>query len=328
MTRFLDVQAQPGTRTQTRAPVGELPDGSPVALPVVSIAGAQEGPTLYLQAGIHGDELTGIEVCRQALATLDPARIRGTVVSVPLANVPAHLTRTRGYLQEERWLIDINRIFPGNPHGLLTERIASVLFESFVRHADFTIDLHSALDGCDIAPFVYVDPSDDQGGTLKTRERMALAFGTPYAYYKKRGAKLGTSDLSRSLSSQAELIGVPTMTAEMGESRRVSTEHVPLGVQGVRNVMIAMGMLDEEPVKPASQRRFDSITLMHANRGGGLRVHHAIGDEVTAGQLVAEIVNVFGETVERLEAPVDGFVLRAMKLGSIATGAEVAWIAS
>jgi len=328
MSRFMDVQAKPGTRTQRRVPVGELPDGSPVALPVVSIAGVQPGPTLYLQAGIHGDELTGIEICRQALTGLDPAGIRGTVVSVPLANVPAHLSRTRGYLHEERWLIDINRIFPGNPGGLLTERIANVLFESFVRQADFTLDLHSALDGCDIAPFVYVDPSDDEGGTLKMRERMALAFGTPYAYYRKRGAKFGTSDLSRSLSAQAELVGVPTMTAEMGESRRVSTEHVPLGVQGVRNVMIAMGMLDEEPVRPATQRHFDSITLVHANRGGGLRVHRAIGDEVTAGQLIAEIVNVFGETVERLESPKDGFVLRAMKLGSISTGAEVAWIAS
>ena len=328
MSRFLDVQAKPGTRTQTRVPVGELPDGSPVALPVVSIAGAQDGPTLYLQAGIHGDELTGIEVCRHALTTLDPAHIRGTVVSVPLANVPSHLTRTRGYLQEERWLIDINRIFPGNPHGLLTERIANVLFESFVREADFTIDLHSALDGCDIAPFVYVDPNDDAGGTLKARERLALAFGTPYAFYRKRGEKFGTSDLSRSLSAQADLIGVPMMVAEMGESRRVSTEHIPLGVQGIRNVMIAMGMLAEAPVEPATQRRFDSITLMHANHGGGLRVHRAIGDEVTAGQLIAEIVNVFGETVERLESPNDGFVLRAMKLGSVATGAEVAWIAS
>ncbi len=328
MTRFLGVEAQRGNRVQARVPVGELPDGTAVALPVVFIAGSEPGPTLYLEAGIHGDELTGIEVCRRALPTLDPAHIKGTVVSVPLANVPAHLTRTRGYLQEERWLIDINRIFPGNRHGLLTERIANVLFEDFVRQADFTIDLHSALDGCDIAPFVYVDPNDDSGGTLERRERLALAFGTPYAFYRKRNENFGTSDLSRSLSAQADLIGVPMMVAEMGESRRVSTEHLPLGVQGIRNVMIAMGMLDEEPVKPARQRKFESITLIHANKGGGLRVHQAIGDEVKAGQLVAEIVDVFGDTVERIESPRDGFVLRAMKLGSVATGAEVAWIAS
>ena len=325
---YLGVEAERGTRAQTRVPVGELPDGTAVALPVVYIAGAQPEPTLYLQAGIHGDELTGIEVCRRALATLDPGHIHGAVVSVPLANVPAHLTRTRGYLQEERWLIDINRIFPGNPHGLSTERIANVLFESFVREADFTVDLHSALDGGDIAPFVYVDPNDNEGGTLEQRERLALAFGTPYAFYRKRNEKFGTSDLSRSLSAQADLIGVPMMIAEMGESRRVSTEHIPLGVQGIRNVMIAMGMLDEPPVKPATQRRFDSILLLHANKGGGLRVHHEIGDEVTAGQLIAEIVDVFGDMVERIESPKDGFVLRAMKLGSIATGAEVAWIAS
>ena len=153
------------------------------------------------------------------------------------------------------------------------------------------------------------------------------AFGTPYLYYK-RGARFGTSDLSRSLSAQADLIGAPVMIAEMGESRRVSREYLPLGVQGIRNVMISMGMLDEAPVVPASQRRFEKITLVHANRGGGLRLAVGLGDEVAAGQPVGEIVDVFGRTIERLEAPTDGFILRVMRLGSLATGAEVVWIAA
>lgn len=325
---FLDVPVREGAVVRQRVPVGELPDGGAVGLPVVTIGGTKPGPTLYLQAGIHGDELTGIAICREALGGLDPKEISGTVVAVPVANIPSFLTRTRGFLHEERWLIDINRIFPGNPNGLLTERIASALMEQFARHADLTIDLHSALAGCDIAPFVYIDPDDNEGGTLEARERNGLAFGTPYAYYKRRGQMFGTSDLSRSFSAQAEAAGIATICAEMGESRRVSWERVPLGVQGVRNVMIAMGMLDEEPVVGSAARRFTTISLVHANRGGGLRLFVDLGDEVTAGQEIAEVVDVFGERVERIDASRDGFILRAMRYGSVSTGAEVVWIAS
>jgi predicted deacylase len=325
---FLGVPIVRGERTTRRVPLGELADGSPLLLPVATIGGARPGPTVYLQAGIHGDEMTGIEVCRQALATIVPAELAGNVVAVPVANVASHLTRTRGFLHEERWLIDINRIFPGNPAGLLTERVANVLFEAFVRHADLTIDLHSALDGCDIAPFVYIDPDDDEHGTLEVRERVGLAFGTPYVYYKSRNARFGTSDLSRSISAQADLAGLAVVSAEMGESRRVSGQYVPIGVHGVRNALVAMGMLHEAPAPVAEQRRFTTFQILHAGRGGGLRLAVDIGHEVVAGQSVGEIVDVFGERVEDLRSPSDGFILRAMRLGSIATGAEVIWVAS
>jgi predicted deacylase len=325
---FLGVPIVKGERTTRRVPVGELADGSPVLLPVATIGGTKPGPTLYLQAGIHGDEMTGIEVCRRALATIAPSQLAGNVIAVPVANVASHLTRTRGFLHEERWLIDINRIFPGNPAGLLTERVANVLFESFVRPADLTIDLHSALDGCDIAPFVYIDPDDDDHGTLHLRERVGLAFGTPYVYYKTRNAQFGTSDLSRSISAQADLAGVAVVSAEMGESRRVSTQYVPIGVRGVRNALIAMRMLDETPPSPPAQRRFTTFQIVHVSRGGGLRLTVDIGDDVVAGQSIGEIVDVFGERVEELLAPSDGFILRAMRLGSVATGAEAVWVAS
>ena len=325
---FLDVPIHEGERIARRVTVGELPDGSPISLPVVTMRGRRPGPTLYLQAGIHGDEQTGIEICRRALATITPDELRGTLVSIPVANVPSHLTRTRGYLHEERWLIDINRIFPGNPHGLMTERVASILFDSFVRVADVTIDLHSALDGCDIAPFVYIDPDDDEHGTLEIRERVGLAFRTPYVYYKGRNARFGTSDLSRSISAQADLIGKPVISAEMGESRRVSTTFVPLGVEGVRNALRALEMLDGDPPEPVGQRRFTQFSIVHAERGGGLRLDVDLGDEVTSGQEIGEVVDVFGERVETLIAPRDGFILRAMRLGSISTGAEVVWVAA
>lgn len=327
MGRFLGVPVRRGEVLRDRVKVAEYADNSPVTIPVVTIGGAQDGPTLYLQAGIHGDELTGIEVCRRALAEIDPAQLSGTVVAVPVANVPSHLTRTRGYLNEERWLIDMNRYWPGTEGGLLTERLAHLLFTEFVEQADLTIDLHSALDGADITPFVYVWPSDTTNGTLGLREKVAHCFGTGHVYYHAAASKFGTSDVPRSLALQADMVGKVVMLAEMGESRRVSTEYVSTGVAGIRNVLITMGMLSGEPtLPPADQRRFDHFAVVHATSGGGLRLNVALRDEVTAGQQVAEIVDVFGQPVEQLVAPVNGFVLRVMRLGSVATGAEVVWV--
>lgn len=324
---FLGVDAKPGEMTRQRIQLAELSDGTPLTLPVMVARGRREGPTLYLQAGLHGDELTGIEICRLAIAEIEPATLSGTIVCVPLANPAAHLTRTRGYLHEERWLIDINRIFPGNRHGLLTERLAAVIFEEFVTQADVAIDLHSALDGCDIAPFVYIDPDDNEHGTLAMREKYGRAFGTPYVYYKKGGTKLGTSDMSRSLRNQEEIRGKVGFSAEMGESRRVSHEAVPIGVRGIRNALRSMGMVEGAPEVP-EQRVFRTISLVHAERGGGLRMKVGLGAEVRSGQPIAEVVDVFGDLVEVVLSPGDGFVLRRMLLGSISTGAEVAWIAS
>jgi predicted deacylase len=316
--RFLGVGAAKGAATKVRVAIGEFNDGSPVTLPVMVVRGMQEGPTVYLQAGLHGDENTGIVICQKFLRELDPKSLSGTVVAVPVANVPAHLSRTRGFLHEERWLIDANRIFPGNRHGLLSERIASVLLDSFVCAADLTIDFHSALDGCDILPFVYLGS--------EASIPFAEAFGTELRYV--RGKTLGTSDMSRSVDRQAQERGAVMFSAEMGESRRVSWHYVEAGVQGIRNVLAKMGMLDCPVTAAVDPRRFDRIVPVHSARGGGLKTLVDLGDRVTEGQDMALVYDIFGSLRDTVKAPTSGLVLRIMRLGNIGTGAEIAWIAS
>lgn len=327
MTKFLGVEVKPGETVRKRVHVADFADGTPVTIPVAIVGGVKPGPTLYVQAGIHGDELTGIEICRMFLKTLDPNEISGTVVAVPVANLPSHLTRTRGFLNEERLMIDMNRIWPGNPGGLLTERLADVLFNQFVVHSDFTVDLHSALDGCDIRPFAYIWPADDENGTLAARESAVGTFGVPI-YRHARASKFGTSDVQRSLAIVADAAKVPMTLLEMGESRRVSRDVVPIGVRGLRNIMKSMGMLEGQPEPNDRTREFTHFAVVHATRGGGLRMLVELDDEVKAGDPVAEIVDTFGDTVETVVAPEDGFILRVMRFGSVATGAELVWVAN
>jgi len=317
MEKFFGVDVRSGDVVKTRIPIAEYNDGSPVSLPVFMARGQKDGPTVYVQAGIHGDELTAIEICRQFIARIDVSEISGTVVAVPVANVPAHTTRTRGFLHEERWMIDANRVFPGSAHGLLTERIVAGLFENFICQADMSVDLHSALDGCDIMPFVYL-------GNPKTHVA-AEAFGTELLY-TRTGTTLGTSDMSRSIDQQATKRGALCFSAEMGESRRVSHEYVETGVRGLFNVLAHMGMLQRAPVLPPTRTRFDRIAPVHTNRGGGLRMLVKMGTYVERDQPIAHVTDVFGDVTETVVAPDRGLILRAMRLGNVATGAEIAWV--
>jgi predicted deacylase len=288
------------------------------------MGGAKDGPVLYMQAGIHGDEVTGVEVLRRALAAINPRDLAGTVVAVPIANVPAYLTRTRAYMHEER-RTDVYDSFPGNPAGLLSERIAHTLLEAFMRQAQFSIDFHAGLDGCEIVPFTYVWPNDDQHGTLAFRESQALAYGTKYVYYHDASKKFGTIG-GGGLTVEADRLGIPVMIAEMGESRRVSRQFVDIGVRGVRNILINLGMMQGDIVKEEPQRKFSEFKIAHADVGGALELLVDLGAEVGDGQLLAYIHDVFGEIVTEVKSPAAGFVQRVMRLGSVNTGAEVAWI--
>lgn len=325
---YLGVEALPGTVARQRIAIAEFADGSPVTLPVIRFEGAGDGPTVYIQAGIHGDEVTGIQAVWELARLLDPARLRGRVVIVPVANTPAFLTRARGYMLEERILQDANRLFPGNRKGLLSERIVAHLFAGFVLHADLTIDLHCPLDGSEIVDFMHVGPRDNSDGQFDLRQRTCRAFGMPFHFYRKPGMKLGSSNMSASISVQGAEAGKAVIMAEFGRSREIDFLKARRGADGLLRVLAEMGMWPEFGSNPApvQTRDFSNIHLVHADCGGGLRPLCRLGDEIAAGTPLAEIVDVFGQTTEIIRAHVDGFVLRIMTYGAVASGAEVAWI--
>ncbi len=323
---FFGVKAERNAVVRQRVPVGALGDGTPITLPVIVITGKDDGPVLYMQSAVHGDEVTGVEVLRGILARIKPAELRGTVVAVPTANPAAYLSKTRGFVLEERGPFDVNRVFPGSEHGVLSERIAHVLLHEFVLKADVTIDFHSALAGCNIHPFVYVDPADDETGTLDLRVRLAEAFGTDLAYFKKRGAKLGTSVMTGALSTQGDQHRKPVIMFEMGEAQRISWNIVDRCVEGGVNMLREMGMLAGKAVRRTDQKRFSTIGLIHTDHAGLLHPRVTLGQEVRKGQVLGEVVDFLTNETHPAVAPNDGTVLRIMLNSPVMTGAELFWV--
>ena len=129
----------PGTSVRLSWAATDLFEGVPVSTPVLVVNGKLAGPTLCLTAAVHGDELNGIEMVRRVMHNLQPEKLSGAVIGVPIVNLQGFRRGSR-YLPDRR---DLNRFFPGNPNGSAASRIAYSFFTEIVSHCDALIDLHT-----------------------------------------------------------------------------------------------------------------------------------------------------------------------------------------
>ena len=268
-----------GTRKTVNIPVSTLSDHTPVTLSAHVIHGRQDGPTMFVSAGIHGDEIIGVEIVRRLLRAKTLKSLRGTLIIVPIVNTFGFLNHSR-YLPDRR---DLNRCFPGSPHGSLASRLAHIFMNEIVARCTLGIDLHSAAIHRMNLPQVRVSASNDK--TL----RLADVFGAPVIL---------TSALREgSLRKEAKNIGVDVLLYEAGEGMRFDEMSVRAGVAGILRVLKDIGML---PVAGIAKPKAKSLLCSNSNWlrapvGGLLRMFKGAGDVVQEGDIVAAIADPFGE---------------------------------
>lgn len=323
------IRVKPGEVAHERVTVSQFADGAPLTMPLTIINGRRPGPRLYLQAGIHGDEVTGTEVAVRLTSQVSPDQLSGVLVTAPIANVPAYLTRARSFTLEERSGLNMHGIFPG-AETFLTDRIAKKIHDEILVKVEYAIDMHTGLTGASCSPFSYVCPTDDQDGLLKKREEIALACSTSGVvfYLSREDCRKFRSieNYDATFFEIAHRRGVATTLWEMGEGGRVTREFVDLGVEGIRNVMKHLGMLEGDLVRPKETYKFTKLAVAFAPAGGLLQVKARLGSKVRKGDLVGEILDPLGKVTPVL-APTDGLVLRILTHAIIYPGAEVIWVA-
>ncbi len=277
-------------------------EGGAWQLPLLTITGAEPGPTLVVFAGVHGDEYEGVEAIPRIAEQVDPSQLRGTLLMVPVCNMAAYATATRNSPIDG---LNLARVFPGSETGTLTQQIAYWLTRKFISGADFFIDLHSAGVVGDIPTLAgYLHSDEDVGQRSLAAARV---FGAPVLWGHPPPVPPG-----RSISAAIDC-GVPCLYTEAAGAGRARPEDVDCFTNGVLNVMRHLDMLAGEPaaVPPPQHLVGDGNMdeIMSAPVAGFFRPHVELLQEVRTGQLVGTIHDPLGNTLSELHAQTDGFVI-------------------
>ena len=253
---------------------------------------SRDGARLWLSAALHGDELNGMEIIRRLLERLQPERMRGTLIAVPIVNVFGFILQSR-YLPDRR---DLNRAFPGSRRGSLASQMARLFMDEVVSRCTHGIDLHTAAPPRTNLPQIRCNMRHPE-----TR-RCAEAFGAPVVLHGA-GPK-GT------LRGAASARGIPVLLYEAGESLRFDEQAIETGVDGVLRVMGALEMLRRADVpKRKTSLRSERSSWVRAAQSGVLYMQTSLGERVRAHETLAEITDPFGEARVSVAAPFDGIVV-------------------
>ncbi|GAA3857386.1 succinylglutamate desuccinylase/aspartoacylase family protein [Celeribacter arenosi] len=287
------VKIQPGTRQTVDLPVSVLSDHTPVSMSVHVIHGKVDGPTVFVSAGIHGDEVIGVEIVRRLLRTPNLKTLHGTLVVIPIVNAFGFINHSR-YLPDRR---DLNRMFPGTAGGSLASRLAHLFLNEIVARCDLGIDLHSAAIHRTNLPQVRISPDNPYTAEL------AEVFGAPVI--------LQSPLREGSLRGAAKEIGKDILLYEAGEGLRFDEMSVRAGVAGILRVLRHLKMVSAKGIaKPKAASQYcTSSKWLRAPAGGLLRTFRADGDVVAKGDIMAVVADPFGEQEEEIEAPFNGIVV-------------------
>ena len=303
------VSVAPGERCDVELPMTFDRSGTPVDVPVHVWRASQSGPTVFISGAVHGDEINGTGIIRDLLLNDRFTLETGSLVLVPVANIIGFDRHSR-YMPDRR---DLNRSFPGSLEGSMTSRFAHELFEAVVRRCDYGLDLHTAAVKRTNFPNIRADLN---AGDLKT---VAMAFGTEVV--------INTKGPKGSLRRAATDEGCPTIALEAGEVLKIEPAVVEFGVRGVRNVLIALGMVKGDPAPPAAQLVARRLKWVRADAAGFLAFHIAPGDVVKKGQPIATNTSLLGEEQNVINAPANGVIMGMTTLPAVVPGDPVCSIA-
>ncbi len=287
------VRAAPGTKATGFLDV----PGTPIRMPLTVVNGAAPGPLLSVTAGVHGSEYPGIEAAIRTAASLDARDVRGAVVIVHIADVPAFHARAIYVCPLDGK--NPNRLFPGNPAGTASERLAHTLFSEVVARAEYYVDLHGGDLNEALIPFTIMLESGTPAVDAQTMN-LARAYGIRYVV---RGRVAGGT------YAAAAQRRIPAILTEAGGQGLLQESALQIHLRGLRNVMRHLGILPggPEPTEPVTLlTEFHWVTSAH---GGLFYPDIAPGDRVARGQRVGETRDYFGQRLAEVTSPGDGIVL-------------------
>jgi len=299
--------------------ISEIYDGSSISVPVVVINGKYDGPTIWLQNGVHGDEYVGMRAIHLLIERIKPEDVHGAIILIPMLNIQAFRAGTRMAPQDG---LDMNRIWPGAPMEKVmhlfahSELVVHNIFQYIKKYADCLIDIHDCGRMGNIAPYAafYADQKKSgQNKELALASGMEIIWETQPVWVEEK--------VPGSIKSQMLKLGRPSITVEVGGEGRLREVDVNKMYHALVNCIKFMNILEGGPEKfTGKQKYIKEGNWLRPKHGGPLLMLVEVAEEVSKGQPIAIITDLYGKEVEKLVSPVDGIVIGCRTLGMVATG--------
>ncbi|MCV9932036.1 succinylglutamate desuccinylase/aspartoacylase family protein [Flavobacterium sp. LS1R47] len=286
----------PGESKTINVEIARLHTTTKLNIPVIVRRSKIEGPVVLFSAGIHGDEINGVEIVRQIISKRINRPQKGTIICIPVINMYGFVNKAREFPDGR----DLNRVFPGSKKGSLASRFAYHIVTDVLPIVDYAVDFHAGGASRFNAPQIRLSENNPD---LKT---LADVFSAPFTLYSK--------NISGSFRSISEKLKVKMLLFEGGKSLDINHEIANIGIDGVKRLLAHLRMLDathvvEAPEKPSIY--IEKSVWLRAKCSGLLHDYDSIGKFVKKGAILAIITDPFGKFERKVKAPHDGYIINA-----------------
>lgn len=266
--------------------------GIPWRVPLIVIRGLQKGPVFGMTAALHGDELNGIFTIFKVMEKIDPLQLKGTLILLPITNVPAYLMNQRFFTDN----VDLNRIIPGCQEGSASEMYTYYLVKKIIKKMDYLFDLHTASRGRVNSLYIRADLNNDIVRNL--------------AYLQNPEIIVNKAEEQGTLRCWACNNGIPSITIEIGNPNQYQMDMIDDVLPGMINTFRYLNMIEGEVQNMISDAIIcrDSYWI-YSRKGGLVEVPPKLADRVKKGDLLAIVYDVFGSIIETIVADQDGIII-------------------
>lgn len=284
----------PGESKTINMEIATLHTMTKLKIPIIVERSKFHGPTVLLSAGLHGDEINGIEIVRKLITNKINKPKIGTIICIPVINVFGFVNQTRQFPDGR----DLNRVFPGSKTGSLASRFAYYLIKEILPHVDYAIDFHAGGASRFNAPQVRIVPDNEE---LKA---LADVFQAPFGLYSK--------NIPGSFRNSCDKLGVKMLLFEGGKSVDINDEITYQGVEGTKRVLSHLGMLNAKKTIEIPNHEtiyIQKSSWVRAKYSGMFHGFTKIGSAVEKGQVLATISDPYGKIEHAVKAPNSGFII-------------------
>jgi len=317
---------QPGTVACERLRIGAMSSGMVVSMPVTVIKGQAAGPCLWVNGQVHGNELNGVVSAVEFGKGLDPRRMSGSVVITPTANPLGLDNHTKTAPQD---LQDLDQTFPGNPAGLVTNRMAHALFSEVKGVASCLVNLHTMGSIHDSKPYCVYKLSADGKIREETLLRMTSYFEPSVSCRMDLGgAGELPGNIAGALDYQCLLQGIPAFMVELGQGSWYTPANVALAVTGLTRLAQELGILEGSPPAGGTLRRVTTRQWVMTGEGGLFLSTRQPGDVIPAGEAIGRTMDMHGRDLGTVSLPKDCIVIGIRRDPVVHVGDRVAFVAT